>query len=117
MSKSIDDIDKRTSPPPPSVVKVIAITLTVFITAATALWGLAQKLSDRPTTEQMRQILHTHEGNGHTTLRSDVQLIRAAQTAQRVIIDQAAKQGRSNSQKLDKLLFRLPDRPRDRRNR
>ena len=108
-NKRIDEIDKRTTPVPPSVAKVIAITLTVFMAAATALWGLAQKLSDRPTTDQMQQILHSHDGNGHTQLRKDVTMIRSEQKVQSVIMDKHGRQQTANSKKLDKVLLRLPD--------
>lgn len=116
-NKRIDELDKRTAPKVPSTGKIIAITITVFMAAATALWGLAQNLSDRPTTNQMREVLHTHEGNGHTDLRQTVQNIRADQKAHRVILDRTATQQAQNAAKLDKLLMRTPDRPKTRRAR
>lgn len=69
LKSKLNEVDTRTQPKPPSVLKIISITLTCVMIAATALWGLSTKLSDRPTTEQLEKIFATHEKLGHQSLR------------------------------------------------
>jgi hypothetical protein len=115
MTKSdsaIADISERIRPKPPSITKVVTITLGLVVVGAGALWGLSNMLRDRPTVEQVDQVFQryddSHEAAGHKELREDVHSIQKEQVLQGVKLQDVQKQQGTDSEKLDKVLERLP---------
>jgi hypothetical protein len=107
-AEQIQEIDKRTTPRPPSIYKIVGLTLTIVLTGAGALWGLANRLRDRPTDVQIQQIIHEHDAAGHQTIRTDVGLIQMEQSAQRGLIENVRSVQTMQGKKLDTLLERTP---------
>ena len=64
----ISQIEHRITPKPPSVLKIVSITIGLFLTCAGALWGLSNMLRDRPTSEQIEKIIHKHDEVGHSAI-------------------------------------------------
>ena len=116
LKRSIADIDQRTTPKPPSVYKIIGLTLTIVLAGAGALWGLANRLRDRPTDAQIRAIIHDHDDAGHKSIREDVAQIQKDQGAQRVMIEDVQRAQTTQGNKLDTLLDRVPS-PRKKKRR
>jgi hypothetical protein len=112
--KRIGDIEKRITPKPPSITKVAGISLSIFLAFAAALWGLAHMLRDRPTADQLEDLFmkqgEHHEAVGHKGMRQDIQAIQREQTEQRIMIKSVADEQKTHSEKLDKLLRRIPER-------
>ena len=110
--KRIADIERRTQPKEPNLLKVIGLTLAIFSACAGGLWGLAQMLRDRPTTEQVERVLEKqvqyHENTGHGPLRRDVQAIKEEQAAARILIKGLQTGQDEQGKKLDRVLDRLP---------
>jgi len=119
MRKDLDEVDKRTRPRPPSIIKIVGLTLALFTTAAGSLWMLANMLRDRPTVEQLEGVLKkydaAHEAGGHKDLRGDVHEIQREQAIQGKAISNVVEQQAHDTKKLDTVLERLPPRPRRRR--
>lgn len=115
----MNEIDKRTAPKPVSVGKIVGITLTVVIAGAGALWALANNLRDRPTMDQIHEVMDTHKENGHKETRSDIRAIQVTQGQQKAAIDAISAEQQGQGRKLDSILERLPEprKPRKRKNR
>lgn len=86
MDTSIRDIDKRTTPKPPSVVKIVSVTFGCFVVVASALWGLSVMLSDRPTTSQVKDVMLDHDRHGHEEVRAKLNSMDSSIAAQEVLI-------------------------------
>lgn len=103
--KKISEIDRRTTPTPPSVFKIASITLAFFMAAAGALWALATMLRDRPTLDQIERVMDKqsaqHELGGHQAIKADITSIQGQLGEQRALINNATG-------KLDTLLIRIP---------
>ena len=93
----------------------MAITLSLVISVGGALWTLANRLRDRPTTHEVHRAIDGHEVSGHGDLRDSIGSIHKEQGAQGERIGQAAKASKANAKKLDMLLERTPERRRTRR--
>lgn len=117
MDTEMTEIDKRTTPKPISVARVVSMTLGCFLAAATALWGLSTMLSDRPTSSQVKDIMVDHDQSGHRDLREDVTEIKSAISTQGGLLkDVRTQQGElkkaqdTTARKVDELLLRTPRR-------
>lgn len=108
----ITGVEHRTSPKPPSIIKIVGITLAVVMSGAGALWALANNLRDRPTVEQMEKVMERrdkgHEHAGHKDIRVTVDSIQKEQGAQRILIDHSIRQQDRDTKKLDAPIQRLP---------
>ena len=107
-SERIQAIEERTTPKPPSITKIVGITLSIILASSGALWGLANMLRDRPTVQQIREVVKSHDANGHKDMKGNVRSVQLEQGAQRVIIEDV-------SRKVDALLERTPSKRRRRR--
>lgn len=107
------------TPMPPSPLKVASLVLTVVAMAGGALWGLSTMLNDRPTTEQIKEVLEVHQDHGHEDTKMEIRAIRDVQSEQKVQIEEIAEDVGETDKKLDELLERVPhpDSPRGRRPR
>lgn len=118
--KRLAVIEERTTPAPPSVMKIVALTLGIFMALSGALWALSEKLADRPTVKQLDQVLKKsndhHETSGHTSMRDDVRQIQTEQIRHRHQLDVVQKTQATHGSQLKKVLDRLP-KPRRRNNR
>lgn len=59
-AKSFESLSKRLSavePKPPSILRIVSISLAAFLAASSALWALSDRLADRPTVQQVDKIL------------------------------------------------------------
>lgn len=110
----VKEIEDKIAPKPPSVYKIVGITLSVVLAGAGALWALANMLRDRPTVEQIEKIIHKHDEVGHKSVREDVREIQKEQGAQRVIIEGVKSEQQAANVKLDQILEHAV--PRWRRN-
>ncbi len=98
---AIDDLEKRLTaieeqlkPRPRSVNAIVAITVTVVLAGAAAIWGLANVIRDRPTATQIQEILRSSDGSHDRSIQNE-------QAAQRILIRDVGRQldtllGRSN---------------------
>lgn len=115
---AIEDLAERIRPKPPSIVKIVTLTLGFVAVGSAALWGLSNMLRDRPTVEQVDRVFQgydeAHEAGGHRQLRDDVHSIQQEQALQSKRIGDVAEQQDKDSEKLDRVLERLPA-PRRRR--
>lgn len=107
--KTVEDIMR---PQPPSMTKIVAISFAVFVALSGALWALAHMLRDRPTTDQLREVIQAqddlHEAKGHQTIRDNVASIQQEQGAQRQMITDVKSAQQAQSTKIDEILVRLP---------
>lgn len=108
--RRIAGVESAVAPRPVSIFKVVTITLGAISLAAAALWGLSERLADRPTLEQMDNMMEKHDGGGHPELRKTVTEIEVGQ--RRVL-----KKIEDSELKLDDVLERLPKPPKRRRRR
>lgn len=117
--EKVRQLEERTAPKQPSILKVVGITITVVAIGATALWGLAMMLRDRPTVEQIDKIIDHHDTNGHEVVRDDMRDVQKEQAAQRTLIEGVKTEQKTQGGKLDTLLDRTPAprTPRRRRRR
>ena len=90
------DIKERL-PKPMGAGKLIGLSFGIFVALGGALWGLSEKLADRPTAEQIQSVIQTHDRHGHQDLRNDIRSIQHEQSTQRTLTEQM-------SAKLDKLI-------------
>jgi hypothetical protein len=88
MDKAVSEIDKRITPKPPSVLKIISTTIGCFVVLASALWGLSVMMSDRPTTSQVKDIMLDHDRHGHAELRSGMSEMETSIKSQEQLIQQ-----------------------------
>ncbi len=113
-SDRLKTVEDRTTPRPPSMTKVVAISFAVFVAFAGALWALAHMLRDRPTTDQLREVIQQqddlHEARGHKMLRENVSSIQKEQWAQRELIEGVQSSQTTQGSKIDEILDRLPGR-------
>jgi len=116
-SARIGAIEEKITPKPPSIAKIIGITLTIVFAGAGALWGLANMLRDRPTADQIRDVVQQHDDVGHKSIREDVHDIHREQSQQRVLIEQVTTAQGQQDKKLDRLLEQTKDSPPPRRRR
>lgn len=100
-------------PKPVSPMKIVVITISLFCTAAGALWALSNMLRDRPTLEQVDTVIDRHEEQGHKATQKEMGEIREDLVEQRVIIEDVSKEQRTMGvqqkkidQKIDQLLER-----------
>jgi hypothetical protein len=117
-SKVFADWDKRiaaVTPKPPSILKIAGITLALVGMGAGALWGLANQLRDRPTVQQLEQVIQKSEKHHDAVGHEEIGQIQKEQGAQRVRIEHIQTEQAAQSQKLDTVLERLPEKPRRRR--
>jgi hypothetical protein len=110
----VDKVEEQIRPRPPSMLKVIAVTFGVFVTLAGALWYLSERLADRPTTDQLRNVVSDHEKAGHPQTQAKLGDLRIEMGEQRALIkDVREDQGEireaqdASSRKLDTLLKRV----------
>lgn len=104
LARRLDGVIEATAPKPVSVTKVISITLALVMAAAGALWGLSNKLRDRPTEQQIEKLMHSHDGVGHPQMRKDITAIKVQQDKLK-----DAVVNEDGSSKIDKLLDRIPE--------
>ena len=108
------------TPKPPTTSKVVGIVLAVVAMGGGALWGLSAMLNDRPTTEQIHQIINGHQENGHKATRQELREVRDVQIEQKSAINTLGGKVDQQDVKLDTLLLQTapPPQPRSRgRNR
>lgn len=91
-------------PVPMSQSKLLTLAFAIFTASGAALWSLASYLSDRPTHEQTRSNIETHDQHGHQSLRQDIRKVQTEQAAQRVIIDSVKTDIGKQDKKLDVLI-------------
>lgn len=119
--RRLSAVEERTTPQPPSVIKVVTATLGVFFVLAGALWGLSSMLADRPTSAQIEKLLlriqNQHETSGHQSMRSELRTIQTEQIKQRQIMETMQKTHTAQGKQLKEVLDRLPPRRTRRRNR
>jgi hypothetical protein len=113
----IEEIENKIEPRPPSIAKIVSITITCLIAAATALWSYANMMRDRPTTDQIEKIIHSHDANGHKTMRDDVRAVQTEQAAQRVMIESIQATQATQGKNLDTLVKVLVEEPAEKRKR
>jgi hypothetical protein len=101
---------QQAMPKPMSPGKLVSIAFGVFITAAGALWALSNMLRDRPTIEQLREVIDTHDASGHTNLRESVRDIQVEQGQQKERIETVQTTQNAANTKLDAILKRMPPR-------
>ena len=105
-------VEERTTPRPTSLLKIVAVTFAVFVALAGSLWALAHMLRDRPTTDQLREVLQLHEdiheARGHKAMRGNVASIQQEQWAQRSLLEAVQGAQKAQSSKIDQILDRLP---------
>ena len=75
---AIDDLEKRLTaieeqlkPRPRSVNAIVAITVTVVLAGAAAIWGLANVIRDRPTATQIQEILRSSDGSHDRSIQNE----------------------------------------------
>ncbi|MHC4175881.1 MAG: hypothetical protein ACYSWU_00130 [Planctomycetota bacterium] len=109
----ITEVEHKTTPKPPSILRVVSITFGAFVILSGALWALSSMLADRPTTSQLRDVMIQHDKNGHETTRRDISELRGEIGEQKGLIkDVRTEQGlikqsqQTNTEKLDLLLRR-----------
>jgi hypothetical protein len=102
-------------PKPLSAARLVALTAGLFVAAASGLWALSEKLSDRPTTGQMQELMIQHNHAGHEHTLKQITEIREEQVRQRFMTDQLTKDiaaltrdSEKTQKKLDNLLRRKP---------
>jgi hypothetical protein len=115
--KQLSELNAKLTPSPPSLLKIVALTISLVTMGASALWALSNTLRDRPTTEQLQQVVKEHDDTGHSVVRDQVQQIRQEQAIQRTLIDRVEQQQATDSRKLDQVLDRLPEKRRGRSHR
>lgn len=118
--KRIENIEKKIEPKPPSVYKIIGITISLMVAGAGSLWALANMLRDRPTVEQIDKVIDHHDSSGHNGMKSDIRAVQVEQGAQRTMIEAVQLEQSSQGDKLDTLIQRTPEPPPpkvDRKNR
>ena len=93
-------------PKPMSPLKLFTLSFAVFTTVSTGVWGLAHMLRDRPTIEQIKEIMNAHDSDGHKAVRHDVREIQVEQGAQRQLIKEVQNEQKTADGKLDELLDR-----------
>lgn len=113
--KRLESVEHKTTPKPPSIIKIVGLTLGIVGMGAGALWALSNMLRDRPTVEQIDKIIEKHDGNGHKAVRDDIKEIQKAQALQGKDIGSIQTMQAAQSTKIDTLLDRVPERRR--RNR
>lgn len=95
-------------PKPPSISKVVSLTLALVMAGGGVIWLMATMLHERPTHEQVYQSMDSsheaHEAAGHRELREDVEDIKTLQAVQQKLIENVGKQQAQDSSKLDKIL-------------
>jgi hypothetical protein len=104
----IAEIERRTMPKPISIIKVVGMTIGVFMALAGALWALSEKLADRPTTRQIDSIMDKHQKGGHKETREEIRAIQVEQVEQRTLLEGTSKKVDGQGAKLDQLLERVP---------
>jgi hypothetical protein len=107
-------VEEATRPKPPSIVKIVGVTLAVVGMGAGALWGLSNMLRDRPTLRQVEKVIDAHDDNGHKETRIRIEEIREEQVEQRTLIKHVESQVGTQGDKLDEILERVPKRRRPR---
>jgi hypothetical protein len=112
--KVFGDIKKQL-PKPMSPAKLVTLTGGLFIAAMVGLWGLSEKLSDRPTINQLQEIMIQHNKAGHEHTLNQISEIRDEQVQQRFLTKQLSKDvatltkdSEKTQTKLDNLLRRKP---------
>lgn len=109
LKDEIADLDARTTPRAPSVLKIVAITLALVTAGAGALWGLSNMLRDRPTLEQVDKVMDKHQANGHKATHEQIESIKHEQYEQRTLIKDVKTEQLAQDEKLDTLLDRVPE--------
>ncbi len=108
----LQTLEERTMPRATSMTKIAAVTFAVFVALAGALWALAHMLRDRPTTDQLREVLQIqddmHEAAGHKAMRDDIAGIKKEQWSQGTILKAVQRTQEAQSVKIDQILDRLP---------
>lgn len=74
-------------PKPPNPYKIAGIVFAVMMAAAGALWALANHLRDRPTLNQVQEILSSHDHSGHRSIRENLRQIEQEQSKQRQLLE------------------------------
>lgn len=100
-------------PVPMAPAKLLSWAFAIFIACTGGLWTLSTYLADRPTHAQAEKAIHSHDKNGHSSLRNDVRAIQNEQAAQRVRIETVQTGIDTQNVKLDTLI--LQTKPRNRR--
>lgn len=108
MRDGLEKVRAATTPQPVSALKIVAITLTVVVAGAGALWGLANMLRDRPTTEQIDTMIEAHRDAGHPMIERDIRQIREQQAVLSTKQEQIKESQAKADAKLDELLDRVP---------
>lgn len=107
----LEAVEKKIEPKPPSVYKIIGITISVVMAGAGALWALANNLRDRPTIEQIDKVFDRHDRNGHADMQADMQYVQVEQGIQRTIMKDVQLEQKTQGAKLDTLIQRTPEPP------
>lgn len=110
LNSRLGAVEVRTMPKPPSITKIVGITLTCVLAGASALWGLSTKLSDRPTMQQIERAFDKHAEAGHRQTTQDIGQIHQQLGQQKLLIENIDRQQNLTGRKLDDVLSRLPNR-------
>jgi hypothetical protein len=107
------------TPKPPSTAKVAGLVLGVIGMAAGALWGLSSMLNDRPTTEQIGNIIDAHHSNGHKDTRDELSDLHDTQIVHGLKLKVIGDSVTAQELKLDTVILQTapPVKPKPRRNR
>ena len=115
--EKIAALEEKVAPKPPSVLKIVATSFSIFVVLAGALWYLSWNLANRPTVDQLHEVMEGHQKAGHSAtqerigeMREDLveqrALIKDVRAEQQTIRDAQANHGKN----LDALLQRTPRR-------
>jgi hypothetical protein len=105
----LETIEKKIEPKPPSVYRIIGITISVVMAGAGSLWALANNLRDRPTVDQIDKVFESHDKNGHSDMKADVRAVQVEVSAQRIIMDDLHLEQKIQGAKIDTLIQRTPE--------
>ncbi len=101
-------VEDRISPQPPSVLRIVGLTIGIVSLGAGSLWGLSNMLRDRPTSGQIEKIIDSHDDSGHRAVRDDINNIQKTQALQSKAIDDLGTEQKAVTRKIDTLLDRVP---------
>lgn len=103
---------EKVEPKPVSPLKIVSLTLSVVgMGVATLLW-LTDNFSERPTRAETVETIDKHERGGHEETKDDIRAIQQQQAEQRMLIRDVQEKQKTQSDKLDQLLERVPARRR-----
>jgi hypothetical protein len=115
--EKIATLEEKVAPKPLSVLKVVSLSFGIFVVLSGALWYLSENLANRPTTDQLRNVMESHRNTGHPATQKEIGEMREDLVEQRTLIKDvrseqtAIKNAQADhGKKLDELLQRAPRR-------